>query len=80
MPADSDLPAPRAWGERHLQNLVRWNEAKKGGHFPALEVPQLLADDIRGFASRHPPVSEPGSACPYCLPTTVGGIVRSIGS
>jgi pimeloyl-ACP methyl ester carboxylesterase len=50
VPADSDLPAPRAWGERHLLNLVRWNEAKKGGHFPALEVPQLLAEDIRGFA------------------------------
>ncbi len=50
VPADSDLPAPRPWGERHLQNLVRWNEAEKGGHFPALEVPQVLAEDIRGFA------------------------------
>lgn len=50
VPADCDLPAPRAWGERHLQNLVHWNEAKKGGHFPALEVPHLLADDIRAFA------------------------------
>jgi hypothetical protein len=39
VPADSDLPAHVAWGERHLQNLVRWSEAKKGGHFPALEVP-----------------------------------------
>jgi pimeloyl-ACP methyl ester carboxylesterase len=50
VPADSDLPAPRAWAERHLQNLARWNEAKRGGHFPALEVPELLAEDIRGFA------------------------------
>ena len=49
VPADADLPAPRAWGERNLQNLVHWNEAKRGGHFPALEVPQLLADDIRAF-------------------------------
>lgn len=47
VPADCDLPAPRAWGERHLQNLVHWNEAKQGGHFPALEVPEVLADDIR---------------------------------
>jgi pimeloyl-ACP methyl ester carboxylesterase len=49
VPADSDLPAPRAWGERNLKNLIHWNEAKKGGHFPALEVPDLLADDIRAF-------------------------------
>lgn len=49
VPAECDLPAPRAWGERHLQNLVRWNDARKGGHFPALEVPDILAEDIRGF-------------------------------
>jgi pimeloyl-ACP methyl ester carboxylesterase len=49
VPADCDLPAPRAWGERHLQNLVHWNEAKQGGHFPALEVPDVLAGDIRAF-------------------------------
>ena len=49
VPADCDLPAPRAWGERNLQNLIRWNEARRGGHFPALEVPDVLADDIRAF-------------------------------
>jgi pimeloyl-ACP methyl ester carboxylesterase len=49
VPADADNPAPRAWGERNLQNLVHWNEAKRGGHFPALEVPELLASDIRAF-------------------------------
>ena len=31
VPADSDLPAPRAWGERNLQNLVHWNEAGRAG-------------------------------------------------
>jgi pimeloyl-ACP methyl ester carboxylesterase len=51
VPGDADNPAPRAWGERNLQNLVRWNEARRGGHFPALEVPDVLAADIRGFQS-----------------------------
>lgn len=45
----ADMPAPRAWGERNLHNLVRWTELDKGGHFPALEVPQVMAEDIRGF-------------------------------
>ena len=49
VPAECDLPAPRAWGERHLQNLVHWNDARQGGHFPALEVPEVLASDIRAF-------------------------------
>jgi len=49
VPSDSDLPAPRAWGERNLQNLIHWNEAGQGGHFPALEVPDVLAGDIRAF-------------------------------
>jgi pimeloyl-ACP methyl ester carboxylesterase len=40
------LPAPRAWGERWL-NLVRWTEAERGGHFPALDIPHVLAEEIR---------------------------------
>ncbi|MEO7223061.1 MAG: hypothetical protein ABIY37_11355 [Devosia sp.] len=49
VPAEADNPAPRAWGDRNLQNLMHWHEAKRGGHFPALEVPELLASDIRAF-------------------------------
>jgi pimeloyl-ACP methyl ester carboxylesterase len=49
IPAECDMPAPRAWGERHLQNLVHWTVLDKGGHFPALEVPDALAGDIRAF-------------------------------
>ncbi|MFI6518062.1 epoxide hydrolase family protein [Spirillospora sp. NPDC050679] len=30
-------------------NVVRWTEVDRGGRFPALEVPNLLADDIRAF-------------------------------
>ena len=40
---------PRAWAETHY-NIVRWTVFDKGGHFPALEVPDLLLADIRAFA------------------------------
>jgi len=45
----ADNPAPRAWGERNLQNIVRWTELSHGGHFMALEAPEALAHDIRAF-------------------------------
>lgn len=45
----ADFPAPRAWGERHLWNIVRWTELSCGGHFPALEAPEAMAHDIRAF-------------------------------
>lgn len=44
-----DNPAPRAWGERNLWNIVRWTELDAGGHFPALEVPEAMARDLRAF-------------------------------
>jgi pimeloyl-ACP methyl ester carboxylesterase len=40
--------APRSWLERGF-NLQRWTEMSRGGHFAAMEQPQLLADDIRAF-------------------------------
>lgn len=30
-------------------NIQRWFEAPTGGHFPALETPELLVDEIRAF-------------------------------
>lgn len=45
----ADNPAPRAWGERNLWNIVRWTELPNGGHFPALEIPEAMAHDIRAF-------------------------------
>lgn len=44
-----DNPAPRAWGDRHVRNIVRWTELDAGGHFPALEGPEAMADDIHAF-------------------------------
>jgi pimeloyl-ACP methyl ester carboxylesterase len=41
--------APREFAERLYSNIVRWNEAPRGGHFIAAEEPVLVADDIRAF-------------------------------
>jgi len=39
---------PREWVER-VCNLKRWTPMKAGGHFAALEEPEALVKDIRGF-------------------------------
>ena len=39
---------PRSWCERAF-NVVHWTEFPEGGHFPAMEVPDLLLDDLRTF-------------------------------
>ena len=41
--------APRSYVER-IYNVQRWTEMQKGGHFAALEQPDLLIKDIREFA------------------------------
>ena len=40
--------SPRAWQEAHY-NLVRWTEMPRGGHFAAMEQPELFVDDVRAF-------------------------------
>ena len=40
---------PRSYVDR-LFNVKRWTEMPKGGHFAALEQPDLLVDDIRTFS------------------------------
>lgn len=39
---------PRAWAESRY-NIVRWTVMPRGGHFAALEEPELLVDDVRAF-------------------------------
>ena len=39
---------PRHWVEK-AYNLVHWTEMPRGGHFAALEEPDLLVEDIREF-------------------------------
>ncbi|MCM3313998.1 epoxide hydrolase family protein [Shouchella rhizosphaerae] len=46
-PADILLP-PKEWAMRNL-NVTRWTSMPRGGHFTALEEPELFADDIRAF-------------------------------
>jgi pimeloyl-ACP methyl ester carboxylesterase len=46
-PKEISMP-PRALAERGL-NLARWTVMPKGGHFAALEQPELLAKDLREF-------------------------------
>ena len=39
---------PRPWAER-AWNVQHWTEMPRGGHFSALEVPDLLVADVRAF-------------------------------
>jgi pimeloyl-ACP methyl ester carboxylesterase len=39
--------------ERHY-NVVRWTDMPCGGHFAAMEQPQLFADDVRSFFATLP--------------------------
>ena len=41
--------APRQWVERPYPDIRRWTEFPCGGHFRALQEPDLLADELRAF-------------------------------
>lgn len=42
------VPAPKEFGERFF-SIQRWTEMPRGGHFAALEKPELLVRDLRAF-------------------------------
>ena len=46
-PNEIALP-PRKWAEARY-NIVRWTEMPRGGHFAALEEPDLYIEDVRAF-------------------------------
>jgi hypothetical protein len=46
-PKEISLP-PREWAERSLR-VQRWTEMPRGGHFAAMEEPELLAEELRAF-------------------------------
>lgn len=46
-PADILLP-PKEWAEHNL-NIKRFTTMPRGGHFTAMEEPELLAEEIRTF-------------------------------
>lgn len=37
----------RRWAERHMSNIIHWNELDRGGHFAAWEQPDLYVSEIR---------------------------------
>ncbi|HEY3005173.1 MAG TPA: epoxide hydrolase, partial [Kribbellaceae bacterium] len=49
-PADLFLPI-RRFAEL-TNNIVQWSEFDRGGHFPAMEVPDLFTGDVRAFFRR----------------------------
>lgn len=42
------LRFPRSWVERRY-NVTRWTVMPRGGHFAAMEQPELFTDDVRAF-------------------------------
>lgn len=42
-------PPPRSLAER-AYNIVHWTDMPRGGHFAAMEAPDLFVDDVRAFA------------------------------
>lgn len=42
------VTSPRKWAEQRL-NIQQWTAYERGGHFAALEVPEVLVEDIRRF-------------------------------
>jgi pimeloyl-ACP methyl ester carboxylesterase len=39
---------PRRWVEQRY-NVVHWTDQPRGGHFAAMEVPEVFVDDVRAF-------------------------------
>ena len=37
----------RRWAEKRFTNLIYWNELDKGGHFAAMEVPEVFVGELR---------------------------------
>jgi pimeloyl-ACP methyl ester carboxylesterase len=42
-----DMPPARSWAPDVYPQLFYWNELDRGGHFAALEVPELFVDELR---------------------------------
>ena len=44
-----DFQTIKVFAERDNANIVHWSRFETGGHYAALEVPEVLAEDIRAF-------------------------------
>jgi pimeloyl-ACP methyl ester carboxylesterase len=47
-PKQNPVTGPREWADQ-AYNITRWTEMPRGGHFPAAEEPELLAEEIQAF-------------------------------
>jgi pimeloyl-ACP methyl ester carboxylesterase len=46
----AEVPRPsRRWAARRFRDIRHWHELDRGGHFAALEVPELFVDELRTF-------------------------------
>jgi pimeloyl-ACP methyl ester carboxylesterase len=45
-PGDIFRP-PKIWAERTFSRLIYWNEVDRGGHFAALEPPEIFVREVR---------------------------------
>ncbi len=43
----NDMPPARSWAAQVYPQLAYWHELDRGGHFAALEVPQLFTEELR---------------------------------
>ena len=46
------VTCPRRWAEAKF-NITRWTNMPRGGHFPAMEVPDLFVGEVRAFFRDH---------------------------
>ena len=76
-----DFKTIRSLAERDNTNIVHWSEFDAGGHYAALEVPELVVSDLRTFLSG----SSAGTArafrrwvwVAWACPTSTGGQTTS---
>ena len=45
----AELQVPLRHKAERTENIVRWTEFDRGGHFAAMEEPDLLVGDVRAF-------------------------------
>lgn len=45
----NDFQSIRSFSERDNTNIIHWSEYDGGGHFAAMEVPDILTEDLRKF-------------------------------
>uniref|UniRef100_A0A3P9K186 microsomal epoxide hydrolase n=1 Tax=Oryzias latipes TaxID=8090 RepID=A0A3P9K186_ORYLA len=43
------MHSPKLWVKQKYRNLIRYTPMPRGGHFAAMEEPQLMAEDIQEF-------------------------------